>query len=148
MKKKVVLVCLIVFVLAFPLSTFADIGIGGIVGYGQPLDPPSGLSLKVNKFPVVSLEWHFGTSRYVKGTIDYWFINDKLDRNIYWYLGGGVKASVGSSDFGLGLRVPIGIQWYFMPRFELFGELVPGFTILNPSGQFDLSEGIGLRFHL
>ena len=142
MKKKIILVCLVVFALVLPLSTFADIGIGGIAGYGQP----TGLSLKINNFPVVSLGWHLGTSGYVEGTIDYWFINDKLDRNILWYLGGGVKASVGSA-FGLGLRVPIGIQWYFMPRFELFGELAPGFAIL-PSSGFDLSGGIGLRFHL
>ncbi len=143
MKKKTILLGLIILALMLPLSAAADIGIGGIAGYYQP----TGLSLKINNFPVVSLGWHLGSSGYIEGTVDYWFINDKLDRNILWYLGGGVKASVGSDHFGLGLRVPIGIQWYFMPRFELFGELAPGFAIL-PSSGFDFSGGIGLRFHL
>jgi len=142
MKKKTVLLGLIILALMLPLSAAADIGIGGIAGYGQP----TGLSFKINNFPVVSLGWSI-SGKWLEGTVDYWFINDKLDRNILWYMGGGAKASVASDNFGLGLRVPIGIQWYFMPRFELFGELVPGFLIL-PASEFDFSGGIGLRFHL
>lgn len=141
MKKKTVLLGLIILALMLPLSASADIGIGGIAGYGQP----TGLSFKINNFPVVSLGWSL-SGKWLEGTVDYWFINDKLDRNILWYLGVGAKGSIGGS-FGMGLRVPIGIQWYFMPRFELFGELVPGFSILPASG-FDFSGGIGLRFHL
>jgi len=141
MKKKTVLLGLIILALMLPLSAAADIGIGGIAGYHQP----TGLSFKIKNFPVVSLQWSI-SEKWLKGTVDYWFINDKLDRNVFWYLGGGAKGSIGGS-FGMVLRVPIGIQWYFMPRFELFGELVPGYIIL-PTPNFDFSGGIGLRFHL
>ena len=142
MKKRILLIALIVLALVLPLALFADTGIGGVAGYGQP----TGLTLKFNNFPVVSLGWSL-SGNWLEGTVDYWFINSKLDRNVLWYLGGGIKASIGNSNFGLGLRVPLGIQWYFMPRFELFGELAPGFSILPNSG-FDFSGGIGLRFHL
>ncbi len=141
MKKRIVLIALLGMALLLPLSAFADTGIGGIAGYGQP----TGLSLKFNNFPVISLGWSL-KSNWVEGTVDYWFINDKIDRGVLWYLGVGAKGSIGGS-YGMGLRVPIGIQWYFMPRFEFFGEIVPGFTILPASG-FDMSGGIGLRFHL
>ncbi len=141
MKKKVIMSVVAVLMLIIPVSVFADTGIGGIAGYDQP----TGLSFKIDNFPVVSLGWSV-TQNWLEGTVDYWFINDKLDRNILWYLGMGSSIYV-EDDFGLGLRVPVGIQWYFMPRFEFFGELVPGFDIL-PSSGFDISAGIGLRFHI
>ncbi len=141
MKKRAVMSVVAALMLIAPVLIFADTGIGGVAGYEQP----SGLSLKIDNFPVVSLGWSV-TGNWLDGTVDYWFINDKLDRNFLWYLGMGSRIYVGD-DFGLGLRVPIGIQWYFMPRFELFGELVPGFDIL-PSSGFDMSAGIGLRFHI
>ena len=140
MKKRIAVILLVVLAVVIPAAAFADIGIGGVAGYDQP----SGLSFKLDDFPVVSLGWSV-SGDYVHGTVDYWFINDRLEHNFLWYLGGGVKASLGS-NFGLGLRVPIGVQWYFIPRFELFAEIVPGFDILPASG-FDISGGIGLRFH-
>lgn len=140
MKKRFAVILIALLAVVIPAAAFADIGIGGIAGSNQP----SGLSFKLDSFPVVSLGWSIN-NKWVEGTVDNWFINDKLDRNFLWYLGGGVKASIGSS-FGLGLRVPIGAQWYFIPRFELFAEIVPGFTIL-PASAFDLSGGLGLRFH-
>lgn len=140
MTKKVVITALFLIILLTPLSVFADVGIGGIAGYGQP----TGITLKLDNFPVVSLGWSI-TGNWISGTVDYWFINKKIDRNVLWYLGAGAKASIGSS-FGLTFRVPVGLQWYFMPSFELFGELVPGFAIL-PSSAFDFSGGIGLRYH-
>jgi len=138
--KKTTAIILFLLVLIIPVTTFADIGIGGIAGYGQP----TGVTLKMDNFPVVSLGWSI-TGNWISGTVDYWFINGKIKRNFLWYLGAGAKVSVGSST-GLTFRVPVGIQWYFMPAFELFGELVPGFAILPTSG-FDFSGGIGLRYH-
>ncbi len=140
MSKKILAVSLFLMALLLPVSAFADMGIGGIAGYGQP----TGVTFKMDNFPVVSLGWSL-YSNVIEGTVDYWFLNNKIDRNILWYFGAGVQMSVGNS-FGLGFRVPVGIQWYFMPAFELFGELAPGFTILPASG-FNVSGGIGLRYH-
>ena len=140
MMKKIVIVTLFLIMMMVPLTAFADIGIGGIAGYSQP----TGLSLKMNNFPVISLGWSLN-GNWISGTIDYWFINKKIDRNVLWYLGAGAKASIGD-PIGLTFRLPVGLQWYFMPAFELFGEIVPGFAILPDSG-FDLSAGIGLRYH-
>ena len=140
MIKKIVIIAFFLVILILPATVFADIGIGGIAGYSQP----TGVTLKMNNFPVVSLGWSI-TGNWISGTVDYWFLNEKLERNILWYFGACAKASVGNS-IGLTFRIPIGIQWYFMPAFELFGELVPGFAIL-PSSGFDFSGGIGLRYH-
>jgi len=140
MIKKITVITLFLLITMIPLSAFADIGIGGVAGYSQP----TGVTFKMDNFPVVSLGWSLN-GNWVSGTVDYWFINNKIQRNFLWYLGAGVKASVGDS-FGLAFRVPVGIQWYFMPAFELFGELAPGLDILPGIG-FDLSAGIGLRYH-
>jgi len=140
MTKKIIIIALFLIVLMMPLTVSADTGIGGIAGYGQP----SGITFKLNNFPVISLGWSLN-GNWISGTVDYWFINNKIDRNVLWYFGTGVKLSVGD-PIGLVFRVPVGIQWYFMPSFELFGELVPGLAIL-PSTGFDFSGGIGLRYH-
>ncbi|MEA1910353.1 MAG: hypothetical protein U9N32_01595 [Spirochaetota bacterium] len=140
MTKKIILIALFLAVLLFPVTVVADMGIGGIAGYSQP----TGLSFKVNNFPVVSIGWSLD-GNWISGTVDYWFINKKIERNVLWYLGAGAKMTVGN-PIGLTFRVPIGIQWYFMPAFELFGELAPGFAIL-PKSDFDFSGGIGLRYH-
>ncbi len=140
MVKIIIIVTLFLVVMIIPVTLFADMGIGGVAGYGRP----TGVTVKIDNFPVVSLGWSLSTN-VIEGTVDYWFLNNKIDRNILWYLGAGVQLSVGN-NFGLGFRVPVGIQWYFMPSFELFGELAPGFTILPASG-FSVSGGIGLRYH-
>ncbi len=140
MIKKITVIALFLLVLMIPLSAFADMGIGGVAGFSQP----TGVTFKMDNFPVVSLGWSLNNN-WVSGTVDYWFINKKIQRNFLWYLGAGAKASIDNS-FGLAFRVPVGIQWYFMPAFELFGELAPGMAIL-PGFGFDLSAGIGLRYH-
>lgn len=140
MIKKFIVISLFLIVMMVPLSVFADVGIGGVAGYSQP----TGLTIKLNNFPVISLGWSLN-GNWISGTIDYWLINKKIDRNVLWYFGAGVKA-YSSDPFGLTFRVPVGLQWYFVPAFELFGEIVPGMAIL-PDSAFDLSAGIGLRFH-
>jgi len=138
--KKITAIILFLLILMIPVTAFADTGIGGVAGFKQP----TGITFKMNNFPVVSLGWSL-TGNWISSTVDYWFINDKIDRNILWYLGAGVKFSVGD-PIGLTFRVPVGLQWYFMPAFELFGELAPGVAIL-PSTGFDFSGAIGIRYH-
>lgn len=140
MAKKITLISLLILMLILPAAVFDDTGIGGVAGWGQP----TGLSLKFNNFPVISLGWSL-SEEWVEGTVDYWIINKTLDRSILFYAGGGVKVSLGST-FGLSLRVPVGLQWYFLPGLELFGELVPGMAVL-PETDFELSAGLGLRYH-
>lgn len=140
MMKKIVIAALFFITVMLPITAFADIGIGGVAGYSQP----TGVTFKIDNFPVVSLGWSIN-GNWISGTIDYWFLNDKLAKSTLWFAGVGVKTSIGDS-IGLTFRVPLGIQWYFMPGFELFGELAPGFAIL-PATNFDFSGGIGIRFH-
>lgn len=49
-------------------------------------------------------------------------------------------------EFGLGIRIPLGLQWYATENIELFGEVVPGIQLI-PSTAPDVDAGLGVRFH-
>ena len=125
------------------LNAKKNLGIGVIVGY------PTGLSLKFNNFPVMGIAWN--VNGYFHVHADYWIINKPLTDPINWYLGIGGKLRLwtnqSSSNIGLGLRIPIGLQWFPFNNLELFGELVPGLSFLPGTG-FDWDAAIGARFYL
>jgi len=140
MIKKITVIALFLLITMIPLSAFADIGIGITGGWQQP----SGVTFKMNNFPVVSLGLPTNSANSVSATLDYWFINNKIQRNFLWYVGAGVQANIGGS-LNIIFRVPVGIQWYFMPAFELYGEIAPGLSFIPVD--FHYSGGIGLRYH-
>jgi hypothetical protein len=125
-------------------------GIGIIIG------EPTGISLKFGNFPVLGIAWSLGNVLHIN--CDYWLHNTSLSEPFLWYVGVGGKILFGEvregknkvegNEFGLGARIPVGIQVYLIKnKLELFGEIVPG-ILLIPSTGFDIDFGIGLRYHL
>lgn len=142
-KTIVAIVFLVVFILV-PLMSFADMGIGVILG------EPSGVSFRIGNFPVATVGWSF-TNR-IDATLDFWIINDDFIEFFDWYLGVGLRTGIkinqgndNTSIFALAVRVPIGLQWWIIENLELFVEAAPGVAIL-PSFGFDAGGGIGIRY--
>lgn len=136
----VVLFIALIAVFATPKQGSA-FGIGGIFG------DPTGLSLSFNPI-VIGINYNFISSSYFQFHLDYWFINRGLGSGLKWYLGFGGKIQIfGNDTLGVGLRVPIGLQFFPARRFELFAEYVPGVSIIPGIG-YDHDWGIGFRFHI
>ncbi|MFP4300602.1 MAG: hypothetical protein ACLFQZ_01115 [Spirochaetaceae bacterium] len=137
------------------VTAFADTGVGVILG------DPSGISLLFSERVALGVGWD--VSNYFHFHTDLWLASGVLAGPLEWYAGLGGKLQVynadsdvgptwdpdddADDDFGLGVRIPLGIQWYASNRLELFGELVPGLQILPATG-VDVDAGIGIRFHL
>jgi hypothetical protein len=132
-----------------PAIAPADTGIGLIVG------DPTGISASFYDRVAVGAAWDIDDYLHVHA--DVWLYNATLADPVNWYIGLGGKLQLfdvhvrGDSDndgdaLGIGVRVPVGLQWYFLPEWELFGELVPGIGII-PDTDFDFDAGIGIRYH-
>lgn len=141
-KMKITLLILILPVLILPFSARASTGIGIIVG------EPTGLSIKINNFPVLGIAWSLDD--YIHLHCDYWLKSGKLERSLYWFFGVGVKVVIKDKkeddNFGMGMRIPLGLRYFLARRVELFGELAPGLMVL-PGTDFNIDAGIGLRFY-
>jgi hypothetical protein len=114
------------------------------VAAGVILGEPTGLSVRINQFPVLGVAWSAAHNwMYVHG--DYIFIDRTLEEQLRWYLGVGAVLHIGDGESGIGGRVPIGLLFPFDPKFELFGELVPGLNLV-PEIRFNVGGGIGIRY--
>ncbi len=120
-------------------------GVGVIVG------EPTGISIKYKDFAsgiAWSIENHFHFH------LDYWFYSNTLKDPVKWYIGLGGKLQYFTNNkekdtngnIGIGLRVPIGLQFYIIKNLELFGEVVPGMAFI-PGTDFDIDAGIGIRYY-
>ena len=137
--KKIKILCFLFILVIMPTfyqQTFAAKAIGVIVG------DPTGLSFRVNRFPVLAVAW--SRDSHIHINMDYWLFNPKLEWPVKAYIGIGGNFQFGD-NFGIGARFPLGLQLFFARYFELFGELVPGIQFSQDPG-FDLDAGIGLRF--
>jgi hypothetical protein len=133
---------LLVFLLLATAHLPASTGIGFIMG------EPTGLSLKFDNFPVMGIAWSLND--YLHIHMDYWFNSRRFQRSLYWYWGFGGKVifqKYKDKDFGLGLRVPIGIRYFPARSIEIFFELAPGMKVY-PRTEVDVDAGIGIRFIL
>jgi hypothetical protein len=135
-------------ILVSPPAVSADTGVGIIVG------DPTGISASFYNRVAVGAAWDIDDFLHLHA--DVWVYNALLADPVNWYIGLGGKMQLfdvhvrGNSDndhaLGVGVRVPVGLQWYFLPEWELFGELVPGIGII-PDTDFDFDAGIGIRYH-
>ena len=122
-----------------PVSTARSEVAAGII-----LGEPTGLSIRINQWPILGLSWSLHREMmYIHG--DYYFIDRQLQYPLRWYLGGGVALEVGQGGAGIDARVPVGLLFPFDPKFELFGEIAPGIHLGEDTSPA-VAGGIGLRY--
>jgi hypothetical protein len=151
MRRRLTLV-LLLLCLIVPLAS-ADVGVGIIIG------DPTGISALFNEKVALGVAWDL--ERHFHAHVDVWLLNRTLEPPLEWFLGVGGKFKVFTedtggppwdekeepdADFGIGARLPIGLQWYPLPELEVFGEIAPGLQVL-PATRFDVDAGIGVRYH-
>jgi hypothetical protein len=137
MKSRLFLALITAAVLTPLFSAQARIGLGVVAG------EPTGLTMRIDKFPVLGASWSFH-DEYMLVYCDYWIINKELESPLNWYLGLGGEIGI-HSDMSVGARVPIGLQWPFQQDWELFFELAP-VVVLVPGADFTMNGGIGIRY--
>jgi hypothetical protein len=146
MKQKISMLCFIFMFLCL-LAAQADVAVGIIVG------EPTGLSFKYDNFPILGVAWSF--ENYLHVHVDIWLLNPVLSASVNWYLGAGGKLKIyfdgnirrqQNSEFAVGARIPVGLQYTFETHYELFLELAPGIDLF-PATRFDMDFGIGFRYH-
>ena len=138
--KKLLLILLFLF--SFSVQSYSSTGAG--VQFGYPGDVA--LTLKMNQFPVIGVSWNLGNNGYIGATLDGWLLNKGIkqtDLDWYWGVGGFLRLQ---NDVGVGARMPVGLQWFFHKQFELYGEIVPGLSIIPDLG-IDVVAAIGLRYY-
>ena len=138
------IIALIVLAMVISTATVAaDTGVGVILG------DPTGVSALFGNRVAVAAAWSLDS--YIHLHADLWLLNRPLVDPLAWYFGVGGKMQIlgsdgDSDDLRVGARVPFGIQWYVLPRLELFAEVAPGISVI-PETDVDVDGGIGLRFH-
>lgn len=114
--------------------------------------PGVGLSFKIPGIPVMfGAGGYFGERTDFGVTVDWWLYNAPLVGVLQLYMGPGFFVRI-SENFGLGGRIPIGLQVFVIDPLELFAEIAPtigvggvgGDTIQFPT--FGLQFAIGIRF--
>jgi hypothetical protein len=131
------------------VSALADVGAGVIVG------EPTGLSLKVwsegSSAVDAATGWSFGKGGRIYLHADYLWQRVIEDRNIggsvpfYFGVGGRLLLREGR-DSRLGVRIPIGLDYFLdQTRLNIFVELGPILDLV-PETELAFSGGVGLRF--
>ncbi len=137
----------ILFLCAVSSAQDHGFGLGIIVG------EPTGVSLKTWTGSRTGLDfavaWSFGRNDALHIHVDYLFHNfslfdvEKGDLVLYYGVGGRVKAE---EKARVGVRIPIGISYFFKKDpIEIFFELGP-ILDLAPSTEFTVTGGIGIRY--
>ena len=131
---------LLVAALAAPSAVQAQqsLGLGVVVG------DPTGLSARVRGFQIHA-GWSFSGEDAIWGAVDKLFSLGELDMfDAYWGLGASVRFA---DDFGLGARLPVGLNHFFQDQpIEVFGEVGPALVLL-PDIDFEINGGIGVRYY-
>ncbi|MEW6564335.1 MAG: hypothetical protein ACOZCE_10160 [Spirochaetota bacterium] len=157
--KRFSLVLALAVLLSSATSLFAASGPAGLTGIGVygslgstagTLGGGVGLSLKWGSFPVVGLKYDFNASRF-NASLDYYVIDaEGLASNLSYFLGVGAYAGIaggsngGNAAFDMGLRMPIGLQFWPVKKFELF--FAPVIAVpLYPSPSFGFGAEFGAR---
>lgn len=167
--KKILLIPIFFFSLILSYSAFSGVN-GGAFGAGIILGSPTALSGKywMDGHAAIDIGLAFAMRDYVLFYGDYLFHypwalggRDRFVSQLSPYLGiGGILASTTtdrgfydryfgnrSGSIGLGVRVPLGIEWKSMrPSIGVFLELVPGIIVIPGTG-FLFQGGFGIRYY-
>jgi len=147
MKKVLGIVAALVLLAGIPAFAAGPAGLTGFGIYGTvgstngAVGGGVGLSLKWSSFPVVGLQYDFSADRF-GASIDYYVIDaEGLGSGLSYFLGAGLYAGLAGGEFDFGLRIPFGLQFWPVKKFELY--LSPVLSIpLVPTP----SVGIGAEF--
>ncbi len=130
-----------------PVQTLAQTG---GAGFGVVLGEPTGITARFmsggNNFQVHAA-WSFSHDAALQLNGDY-LRSGSLDTDpmMPFYYGLGVMVKF-ADDARVGVRVPVGLNYFFKEHpFEVFGELVP-IVRLVPSTGFDFNAAAGLRYY-
>ncbi|GAB6091125.1 hypothetical protein [Spirochaeta dissipatitropha] len=148
--KKTLRVVIIALVFLGLSSTVYSIGIGasfgGIGRVGGNPGTSTMLSLKFDQAPfLLGVGAHNGV---LALTADWWLANNRLINFINYYAGLGVYTVVGSNNFDVGGRMPLGLNVFPIDILELFIEIAPtlGVDVSPVNLKFGLHSAIGFRF--
>lgn len=128
--KKLFLVSLLL--LALSLSSYAQAN----VKVGVALDMDLSLVAQIDRYNIVLGDSGFAVDYLVK-TGDF-----NNDTPLSWYFSGGGWAGW---DHGYGVRVPVGVSWYFAKGWDLYGQVQP-VANFDDKFKFSVDGAIGVRF--
>ncbi len=156
--------------LVFALATFllltgftplfakdTPLGLSGAGVYGSlgstsgALGGGVGVALKWGAFPVVGLQYNLLQSR-INASADYYVVDAKgISTQLSYFLGAGAYAGLGlkggSSAFDIGLRIPVGLQFWPVKGLELFAAPVLSVPLI-PAPAVGFGAEFGLRVRL
>ena len=79
-----------------------------------------------------------------KLSVDHYIQTFSIEKNLSWYYAGGLGFVWGKSS-QLNARLPVGVQWDFAKKWDLFSEAVPTLTLSNGIS-FGLDYTLGVRY--
>ena len=151
MKKFIIAASLAAIVIGAGSAQAGGLALGIMVG------EPTGLSGKIHLSQGNALDfgaaWSFSGEDDLSLHMDYLYHRygifdvDSGKLPLYFGVGGVLKFNDGKGDDLLGVRIPVGLDYYFADApFDIFGEIVP-LLWLTPDSDFDVAGAIGARFH-
>lgn len=147
--KRVLFILIFILVASFLITPELQAG----TGFGVIVGAPTGLSVRIDNFPVIGIAWNMlSADSFFHTHVDYWIINDDFVDPLKWYLGVGGKLKIWpgtkpeKSPVGLSVRIPVGVQWYPDGDIEIFAEVAPGLQVI-PASRFDFDFAVGIRFY-
>jgi len=145
MKKRFLVIFIMILL---EISLFAvkknDYGAGIMVG------EPTGITLKYKNFPILGFAWSF--DNYLHIHADYWIDQMTLTKKVDLFYGGGIKYKYRDDEkkkdngSSIGIRLPVGVQFFPKKRIEIFFELAPGIMII-PDTEISFNIGLGCRYY-
>ncbi len=155
MRKGILLGLALLFGTAFSSNIFAAEGPLGLTGigvygsFGTTMGGGVGLSLKWGSFPVIGLKYNLADNGgMLNVSADYYVIDaEGLARNLSYFLGAGLYTGFSGNNLQFGLRVPVGLQFWPVRKFELYLSPVVSIPLLpTPSLDFGAELGARIRF--
>ena len=121
-----------VLLLALSLSSYAQAN----VKVGVALDMDLSLVAQIDSYNIVLGDSGFAVDYLVKTG------NFNNETPLSWYLAGGGWAGW---NHGYGVRVPVGVSWYFAKGWDLYGQVQP-VANFDDKFKFSVDGAIGVRF--
>lgn len=152
-------IIIILLIILFPVFISAEDSNKSYTGWGIGImaGDPTGLSVKYNNFPVMGFSW--ALDNHFQFQCDYWAYNDTFKKSAFlYYIGVGGKIGMfykddkpktsdnEEKDMNIGIRIPLGLQYFFNENIEAFGEIAPGLNIY-PATDFGIDFAIGVRYN-